>query len=288
VTRQLLLMASLSMPVVAALAQGIQVPKNISAGSAFTIATSGSGDAVLYLIGQGQALRRDVKLDRGASFAAGDVYAAGHYMVLLVQGASTDVGELDVLPSPNPGSLGFLAKPSRLPVNVHNGISGAVYVFDPYHNVITAPMSVSLELSSSSGTPQTRTVATHLGLAWTTMDSSSKESSARLTARAGSISSTRIIAQVPGDPCSLSITAKLNGSKLQVQTAPVRDCSGNAIPDGTIVTFTETFNDAQSTVDVPLKQGIASAQMPANRGAKISAASGVVAGNEIRWEGGGQ
>jgi hypothetical protein len=69
-----------------------------------------------------------------------------------------------------------------------------------------------------------------------------------------------------------------------VQTESVRDCSGNAVPDGTIVTFTETYDGGQSTVDVPLKRGIAEVKMPARPGARISVASGVVLGNEIRWE----
>jgi hypothetical protein len=64
----------------------------------------------------------------------------------------------------------------------------------------------------------------------------------------------------------------------------VRDCSGNAVPDGTIVTFTETYGDAQSTVDVPLKRGVAKVVLPAHRGATISVASGVVLGNQVRWE----
>jgi len=67
-----------------------------------------------------------------------------------------------------------------------------------------------------------------------------------------------------------------------VETEPVRDCSGNALPDGTIVTFTETYNGGESTVDVPLKRGIARADMPAHSGAKVSVATGVFIGNEIR------
>jgi len=89
-----------------------------------------------------------------------------------------------------------------------------------------------------------------------------------------------------GDPCAITISAQPENGKLLVQTAPVHDCSGNAIPDGTIVTFTESYNDLQSTVDVPLKQGVARVTMPAYKGSKISAASGVVAGNEIIWGGG--
>jgi len=56
------------------------------------------------------------------------------------------------------------------------------------------------------------------------------------------------------------------------------------VPDGTVVTFTETYQGGQSTVDVPLKQGIAEVQMPAQSGAMISVASGLVLGNQIRWE----
>ena len=103
-------------------------------------------------------------------------------------------------------------------------------------------------------------------------------------ARAGDISSTRVIGQVAGDPCSLKMSAKPDGNKIELETDPVRDCSGNPVPDGTIVTFTENSQAGESTVDVPLKRGIAKVDMPANPGANISVASGVVLGNQIHWE----
>lgn len=266
------------------MAQSIQVPGTVTAGAPFNIATP-SGRGTLYIVGLGQVLQRDV---HGSSVAigGGELHSAGHYSAILSDGDSANTVEFDVLPSREVGSLGFLAKPSRLPVNVHNGISGTVYVFDSYHNLITPPTPVSLQLAGAGGVTITRSITTHDGLAWTTMDSASKESAARFTAQVGSVSSTRIINQVPGDPCSLSISARPQGSRISVETAPVRDCSGNLIPDGTIVTFTESLGPVQTTVDVPLKQGVASVAMPAMRGAKISAASGVVAGNEIRWGGG--
>jgi hypothetical protein len=93
-----------------------------------------------------------------------------------------------------------------------------------------------------------------------------------------------VVEQVPGDPCKLTLRARPEGQRLALETDPVRDCGGNAVPDGTIVTFTENYNGAQSTVDVPLKHGIAQVEMPAHSGARISVASGVVLGNEIRWE----
>ena len=116
------------------------------------------------------------------------------------------------------------------------------------------------------------------------MDSTSREAKDEFVARVGDVSSTRVVGQVPGDPCTLKMSVKAVGDKVQLQTNPVRDCSGNAVPDGTIVTFTEWYNDTRATVDVPLKQGIATVEMPAHRGATISVASGVVLGNQIRWE----
>jgi hypothetical protein len=272
-------------PLASAQSGTLTLPPSLVAGSAFSMPTSGSGKAVLYIVGPGQALRSDVQLGEAASFPAGELYNAGHYVVILAGATSTATGEFDVVPALQPETLGFLAKPSRLPVGLHNGISGAVYVFDAYHNLILTPMPVSLALSSVSSAGQSKTVTTRNGLAWGEMDSAPKEGAAKFVAKAGDVSSTRVIDQVPGDPCSIKISAQPDGKKLLVQTAPVRDCSGNAIPDGTIVTFTETLNDVQSAVDVPLKQGIARVDMPATKGSKISAASGVVAGNEIVWEG---
>lgn len=279
-------LALVTAPLATAQSGSMTLPTSITAGNAFSIPTAGSGKAVLYIVGPGQALRRDIQLGEPALFPAGDLYSAGHYLAILVAGSSTDTGQFDVAPATQPETLGFLAKPSRLPVGLHNGISGTVYVFDAYHNLIVTPMPVSLELSNSSGTAQSRTVTMRNGLAWAEMDSAATEGTAKFVARVGGVSSTRIIDEVPGDPCGISISAQPDGGKVQVQTAPVRDCSGNPIPDGTIVTFTEIFNNKQSTVDVPLKQGIARVDMPAYKGSTISVASGVVAGNEIRWEGG--
>ena len=80
------------------------------------------------------------------------------------------------------------------------------------------------------------------------------------------------------------MNAQQAGQQVQLQTEPVRDCSGNAIPDGTIVTFTETYAGGQSTVDVPLKRDVAEVKLPLHRGAKFTVASGVVLGNQIGWQ----
>lgn len=261
----------------------MSLPRTVVAGSAFSVQTAGSGRGALYIVGPGQVLRRDVQFGEPLQIAAGVLDNAGHYLAVLVGGSSPETEELDVLPADHPAVLSFLARPSRLPINLHDGISGAVYVYDVYHNLITAPATVSFDLSGASGTAQSRTVQTRNGAAWTQMSSSSKEGIADFVATAGGISSKRIIQQVPGDPCSLHMTAQKAGNEIELATDPLRDCSGNPVPDGTIVTFTESYRGTQTTVDVPLKRGIAQAAVPAYPGATISVATGVVMGNEIRW-----
>jgi len=262
---------------------GLQLPKAVEAGSAFTIQTSGSGQAVLYIVGPAQVLRRDVQLGETTSFAAGELHNAGHYVVVLVGGSSTETGAFDVTAVHQPTALSFIAKPSRLPVDLHDGISGVAYVFDTFQNLVLQPTQVSFQLSGVAGAPQMRTVMTHNGVAWTKMDSASKEGAAQFTAQDGSVADKRVIQQVPGDPCRLKMNIRRSGQRLELETEPVRDCNGNAVPDGTIVTFTEMYDGGEATVDVPLKRGIAKTEMPAHSGATISVATGVVLGNEIRW-----
>jgi hypothetical protein len=262
---------------------GLRLPKTVEAGAAFSIQSAGSGKATLYIVGPGQALRREVQLGETTAFAPGDLHNAGHYLIVLVGGLSTESGAFDVTAAHQPAALSFLAKPSRIQVDSHDGISGVVYVFDTFQNLILEPTPVSFQLSGVAGAGQTRTVQTRDGLAWTKMDSASKEGAAQFVARAGNANSTRVIQQVPGDPCRLRMNVRPSGQNLALETDPVRDCSGNAVPDGTIVTFTETYGSDEATVDVPLKRGVARTEMPAHNGATISVATGVVMGNEIRW-----
>jgi hypothetical protein len=262
----------------------MSLPAAVEAGKAFSIPITGSGKATLYIIGLGQVLKRDVQLGQTTSFPAGSLYDAGRYLAVLSGDSSTQSGEFDVLPVNRPAELAFLARPSRLPVALHDGITGAVYVFDPYQNLITAPTPISFELTGPAGSVQKRAMETHDGSAWASMDSTGQQGVDKFVAHAGEISSTRVIGQVPGDPCGLKMTARQSGQKLLLETDPVRDCSGNAVSDGTIITFTETFNGGQSTVDVPLKHGVAEVQLANHNGATISVASGIVLGNQIHWK----
>jgi hypothetical protein len=264
---------------------GLDMPHTVVAGTGFTIRAAGNGNGVLYIAGPAQAIRRVVQLGQPIAIAAGDLNNAGHYLVAITGGAVAQTGQLDVEPEARPAALSFLAKPSRLAVGLHNSISGAVYIFDVFQNLITDPTSVSFQLSVPSAAPQLRSVQSREGAAWTELDSATRVGNAQFVARAGPVSSTRVIQEVPGDPCGLKISARQVGDDLNVETDALRDCSGNPVTDGTVVTFSESWNGRETTVDAPVKHGVAQAQMPAYPGARISAATGVVMGNEIRWEG---
>jgi hypothetical protein len=276
------ILAAMALPVFAQ-SDGLTLPKAVEAGAAFSIGTAGSGKATLYIAGLGQVLKRDVDLGQTANFPVGTLFNAGRYVVIL-EGPAPESGQFDVVPAKSIADLSFLARPSRLPVDLHGGITGAVYAFDAYKNLIVAPTPVSFELSGPSGAVQKRSVTTSYGAAWTEFDSTARQGADKFVANAGEVSSKRVISQVPGDPCALKMNAKRDGKQVQLATDPIRDCSGNPVPDGEVVTFTASYDGSQSTADVPIKGGVAKIDMPVHDGALISVASGVVMGNQIRWE----
>lgn len=263
----------------------LDVPRTVQAGAAFSIPTSGAGNAVLCIAGPAQVIRRDVQLGQPIAVAAGDLVNAGHYVAVLSGDSGTQTAQFDVLPATQPASISFLARPSRLPVDLQSGITGAAYIFDSWRNLITSPLPVSFQLAVASAPPQIRTVTSSQGAAWTAMNSATKEGNAKFVAQAGDVSASRVIQQVPGEPCGLKMAAHQVGNKLDLVTDPLRDCNGNPVTDGTIVTFSESWDGGETTVDVPLKRDVAQAQVPAVPGARLSVATGVVMGNEIRWEG---
>jgi hypothetical protein len=103
----------------------------------------------------------------------------------------------------------------------------------------------------------------------------------QIAASINDVSTRRVVQQVASDPCRLQIKGQRNAKGFAVETEPVRDCTGNPVPDGTIVTFTAKDAQGTGTVDAPIKKGIARAQMAGSGPVTISAASGVVMGNEL-------
>jgi hypothetical protein len=260
----------------AARAADFRVPERVSAGEGLTILTHGSGDATLYLFGPNSAVTRTVKLGREVQINPAELLDAGEYTVVLNGESAT----FWVTPNKT-ARLSFLARPSRLPVAVTNGIGGVVYTFDKFHNLVIESQQVKFELTVQDGGTSTRTAQTKAGVAFVSMDSSRKEGAAQFVATAGDITEKRVVQQVASDPCNLRMKAERTKNGLEVSTDPIRDCSGNPVPDGTIVTFTATSKQGRSSVDARIKRGVARAEFPALKDATISVASGVVMGNEI-------
>ena len=265
---------------------GLRPPTGVRAGSTFSIETSGVGKASLYVIGPAGVLNREIQLGEPVSFTPDELHNAGDYLILLAGSGTTQSAQFDLLPSQKPARLSFLAKPSRLPVNQSNGLSGVVYVFDTFGNLVLKPQQVSFDLLGSDGKKETRTAMTNDGVGWVRMNSATKAGTATVTASIDGIQEKRVVQQVAGDPCSLKMSARRDGKNVVLVTDPVRDCAGNPVPDGTVVTFTEAYGGREATVDVPLKRGVAQTALPSEPNADISVAAGVVMGNEIRWTGG--
>lgn len=266
-------------------AQELRFPPKVEAGTAFSVPTSGSGDATLYIVGPGDVLERKVHLGEEIAFEADDLHNAGHYLAILSGSMSGSV-QFDVVASHQPAALSFFAKPSRLAVNRPNGISGVTYIFDVFGNLVLKPEEISFRLADATGGTQSHNATSRDGVAWVQLNSASKAGPAHFEASLAGVEATRIVQEVPSEPCSIRMTAKPSkDQRVLLQTDPVRDCNGNPVPDGTIVSFTERFQGRVSTVDVPLKRSVAETQLPAINGATITVASGVVLGNEIHWGG---
>src|SRR5436305_14739246 len=95
----------------AAHAQEMSVPANLKAGSAFTISTSGSGDATFYFAGPAKAYTSKIKLGESINIAADAIRIAGHYIVALRSGTNSSSKTFVVAPA-QPASLAFLSLPS--------------------------------------------------------------------------------------------------------------------------------------------------------------------------------
>jgi hypothetical protein len=255
----------------------VSAPEHATAGKDVTISANGGH---VYVVCPGFATKR--KVEGGSVTIKGEeLQTAGRCIVS--DGESSAVMWVD----PGPvGRINFLAQPSRVAAARPNAISGTVFVFDKWNDLITAPTPVKFELSLEGAAPISRTVESKNGVAFVRTDSSKKEGNANFIASAGDVSVKRVVRQVAADPCNIRMTARPEKDGIYVETAPVRDCSGNAVPDGTIVTFTSVDPSGKTTVDARVKKGIATAMLPPANHADISVASGITVGNEIRWGGG--
>ena len=256
----------------------LHLPQNAVAGQPLSIGTSGSG--TLYLVGPGQVIKKEFK--SGSVEIKGEELRSAGRWIAVVRGDSKESQVFWVKPG-KPGKLNFLARPSRVPVARPNVISGVTFVFDQYQNLILDPTPVNFNLSVG-GAGSTKSVTSREGVAWINSASAPKAGAAQFVASVGDTSVARVVQQVAADPCERSFRMHVAGhaaNRTIVETDPIRDCSGNPVPDGTIVTFIQTDKTGKSTVDARIKKGTARAELPASENATITVAAGVVLGNEL-------
>lgn len=257
----------------------LHVPQNAVAGQPLSIGISGSG--TLYLVGPGQVIKKKFKSGGSVEIKGEELRSAGRW-IAAIRGDANQSQVFWVKPG-KPGKLNFLARPSRVPVAHPNVISGVAFIFDQYQNLILDPTPVNFNLSVG-GAGSTKTVTSREGVAWISSASAPKAGAAQFVASVGDTSVTRVVQQVAADPCERSFRMHVAGHTAQntiVETDPIRDCSGNPVPDGTIVTFIQTDKTGKSTVDARIKKDIARAELPASDNATITVAAGVVLGNEL-------
>lgn len=256
------------------------MPDSASAGEETTISTTGSGRATFYLVGPGASRKNDVALGEPIHLTTPDLQTAGRYVAILC--SDTCHSSSFYVSAGKPASLSFIVHPSRVPVALNDAVSGVAFPFDQYRNLVLTPVSVNFQLTAKDTSLFSRAVRTQNGVAWFRTTSGKSAGPVRVTASLDDLTAQRALQQVASDPCNLRITGQRTKIGILVQTEPVHDCAGNVLPDGTIVTFTASGRDGKDTVDAPIKQGIARAQMDSAGSTTISAASGVVMGNEIR------
>jgi hypothetical protein len=280
-------LASLSLvtaALVAANGAELQVPKQVTAGTAFSIPTSGSGSATFYLVGPSHSAKQEVKLGTGIEVGEEEVRSAGRYIATVCSSDGCESSDFFVVAT-NPANLSLLVHPSRVRVATNDAMSAVAFVFDKFHNPVLQPVKVDFQVSVKDAQALSKTLPTNAGIAWMYINSTKKEGPAQVVASIASVSEKRVVQQVASDACNLRIKAERKGKLVDVQTDPVRDCSGNPVPDGTVVTFTKVDSSGKTTVDAPVKRGVAKVDMPASGGATISVASGVAMGNEVRLGG---
>jgi hypothetical protein len=263
-------------------AQDIRVPADVTAGNDAVISTSGSGKATFYLSGPGVARKADVNLGESIPLSSKELTNAGSYLAIVCSDACHS-GAFCVIPD-KPASLSFLVHPSRVPVALNDAVSGIAFPFDQFHNFVLAPGTVNFQFTAGKASLLAQPVKMQNGAAWFRTTSGRSAGALQVSATLGDIMAHRVVQQVASDACNLKVEGHPSPGGVFVQTEPVHDCAGNLLPDGTVVTFSATQAHGKSTVDAPIKQGIARAQISASGPTTVSAASGVVMGNELRLE----
>jgi hypothetical protein len=280
-----LLTAIMLFAALGASASEIHAPAQVTAGNAIFIQTSGSGDATFYLIGPAVASKSKVQAGSNIPVDSDQLEHAGRYVAVLCASDGCTATNFSVNPAAA-NRLSFLVHPSRIPVGSAQGISAVAIVRDSFQNLVPKPEAVTFSVIAKGEKPVSAARNSENAVAWVRLTSAKKEGPTKLGASIGHADEIRVVQQVAADACNLRIKASRAKRGFLIETDPVHDCSGNPVPDGTVVSFTESDNGGKTTVDVPIKRGVAKVEMPVEGRARITVASGVVTGNELEVAGG--
>jgi len=259
---------------------GVHVPASVVAGTPTPISTAGSGKAAFYLIGPSISVKRDVNLGEAVQLQSRDVQNAGRYVAVVCSESCQSAAFY--VTAAKPASMSFLVHPSRVPVAQSDAVSGVVLPFDQFRNLVLEPLTVDFQLTAGTAALMSRPIQTHNGVAWFRTSSGKTAGTLQVAASINELAAKRVVRQVASDPCNLRIKGQRTTKGILVETELVHDCAGNPVTDGTIVTFTASEANGKSTVDAPIKQGVARAQIASPGPVVVSVASGVVMGNELR------
>jgi hypothetical protein len=258
----------------------LRAPAQAIVGQATSLATTGGGAATFYLSGPASSVKRQVQLGSDIQLQGNEVQRSGRYVAVVCAMACTSA-TFFVAPA-KPASLTFLAHPSRVPVGQVDAISGVALASDSFQNLALTPATVNIQLVAKGAAPENRSLQTKDGIAWFRTNSAKSAGPLQLTASLNGAAVRRVVQSVASEPCNLRIKGQRTAKGVSIETEPIRDCAGNAVPDGTVVTFTARNGGQISTVDAPIKQDVARAQFATTGSIVVSAASGVVLGNELR------
>ncbi len=263
----------------------LHAPADVIAGQSFQIQTSGSGDATFYLLGPASAFKQMIHLGTDIEVQSKEVVTAGQYQAVVC--ASDDCSRSNIQVNAGlPARMSFFLHPSRVPVSTPNAIDATVFVFDRYYNPVFAATKVEFQIAPLTAAGFSQAVTAQRGISWMRMGSSSKGGPVRVTAAIPGLAVPRLIQQVAAEACGLHMKAVPGKTDVTLETDPVHDCSGNPLPDGTIVSFTAIDSAGETTVDAPIKKSVARTRLSLRGRARISVACGVVLGNELSITGG--
>src|SRR5207245_10344228 len=122
----------------------LHAPAQVKASSAFSLTSSGSGEATLYLVGPASVSKRKVQLGSGIAVQSNEVQHAGRYTAVVCSGSDCACTNFYVVAA-DASMLSLLVHQSLVRLATPNAISAVSFIFDEFHNLVVWPCHVRLQ-----------------------------------------------------------------------------------------------------------------------------------------------